>query len=50
MLTQETSMATHSQSLKNRRRRQKHLKTLQREAKLEKKQDAANTKAPAPAR
>jgi len=43
-------MATHSQSLKNRRRRQKHLKTLHREAKLAKKQGAANTKTSAPAR
>jgi hypothetical protein len=50
MLTQETSMATHAQSMKSRRRRQKRLKTLRREAKIAKKQGTANTKAAAPAR
>lgn len=47
-------MATHSQALKNRRRRQKHRKTLEREAKLAKKKGTETGKpagaVPAPAR
>jgi hypothetical protein len=40
----ETAMATHSQALKNRRRKQKIRKMLAREAKLEKKAGKAASK------
>ncbi|MGE5522175.1 MAG: hypothetical protein ACM3SS_00560 [Rhodospirillaceae bacterium] len=42
-------MATHSQALKNRRRRQKTRKVLARAAKLEKKANKPGKGAPAPA-
>lgn len=42
-------MATHSQALKNRRRRQKIRKALARAAKLEKKADKASKGTAAPA-